>query len=385
MSMSDRSVRRLILGAVVAVVILIAAVVCVDVVNIEGNEVGIVHKYWGGVQDDVLRDGVHWIWLGKVNVVNIGTQKITFAPGERSNDSADEVEDQNEFEPITVNCGADGGQSAYIDLTVIYRLDPSKVVALWKSGNAYDYRTVLLKRAIIEAVNMNARTQDALTIYSGVGYNNLQQAIHDALNRNDGLSEKGILIDNATLYQVRLNPDYEDEIELKQLARQTRLRAIEDTAVAKQNALKAEAEAQIMVNERTAEAEAKAIEVTKAADAEKARRVVLAEAQKEEQRLAGEGQKIRQIAEAEGIEALGLAQARVEEAKKLAMYDGEAGRRRATVEVASALAEKLHGLLTGVTVIPSDAFVAISGSNMEIPLSLTDIGVGGGRNVKASD
>ena len=67
----------------------------------------------------------------------------------------------------------------------------------------------------------------------------------------------------------------------------------------------------------------------------------------------------------------------VEEAKKKAMYDGEAGKRRATVEVAVAQAEKLRGLLGGVRVLPEKAFVGLFSEGGKMPVVLSDDLVGG--------
>ena len=69
---------------------------------------------------------------------------------------------------------------------------------------------------------------------------------------------------------------------------------------------------------------------------------------------------------------MGLAEAKVEEAKKLAMYSGVEGERRARVEVAVALAEKLAGILKGVRVLPENAFIAMMDDGGKIPITLTD-------------
>ena len=78
------------------------------------------------------------------------------------------------------------------------------------------------------------------------------------------------------------------------------------------------------------------------------------------------------IAQAEGARALGLAEAEVEKAKRDAMYEGEAGMRRAKVEIAAHFADKLRGMLAGVKVIPKDAFVALMQEGQAVPITLTD-------------
>jgi len=383
--MSDKLLLRLILCAVGLVVALIGLKICADIVNVEGYEVGVVHKWRTGVQDEPLRDGLHIVWFGNVHKINIGTQKISFAKqlpqDQQGVDTAD-----NEFPEIEVACGKDGGQKARIILTAVYHLDPIKAVKLYKDNLHKTYRYTIMKRTIIDVVNRLARPKEALEIYSGEGFNTLRDEIDDGVKTHPVMIERGINIENATLYDVELDPDYEMQIELKQLAKQEKLRAQEQALAAMEEAKKEKAQQQIMVEQRRAEADAKKIEVVLNAEAEKAQVVLnaeaekaqvtlAAEAEKERARLSGEGEKLRMVAQAEGERALGLAQAEVEDAKKKAMYDGEAGLRRAQVTVATALAEKLKGLLSGVKVIPKDAFVALMQEGGNIPLALTDQGV----------
>ena len=222
--MSEKLFKRLIIGAVALVVFIVVFFICVDIVNIEGYEIGVVHKWAGGVQDKPLRDGMHFVFLGNVHKINIGTQKLSFAPQE-ANDEAGKDTADNEFNVIEVACGSDGGQKTKIILTVVYNLDPIKAVQLYKDGIHKDYRYKVMKRTIIDVVNQLARPREALEIYSGDGFNQLRADVDEKIKAHPVLASRGILIENATIYDVGLDEDYEEQIEQKQLAKQEKLRA----------------------------------------------------------------------------------------------------------------------------------------------------------------
>ena len=356
--MSERMLKTLVFGGLGLLAFIIAAFILADFVNIEGYEVGVVHKWSSGVQDEPLRNGMHWVWCAKVHPINIGTQKITFAPQIAGDKEGKDTKD-NEFDVIQVACGKEGGQKVNIVLTVVYHLDAIKAVQLYRDNLSETYRYTIMKRTIIDVVNQLARPREALDIYSGEGFNDLKIAVDKAIKDHPVLVDRGIVCENATIYDVKLDPSYESEIELKQLAKQQKLRAFEQALAAVEEAKRAKAKAQVMVEERTAEADAKKIEVTTAAEANKQQVVLAAEAQKETDRLKGEGEKAMMIAQAEGERALGLAQAEVEKAKRDAMYEGEPGGRRAQVEISKAQAELAKGILSGVKVIPNDILSAM--------------------------
>ena len=378
--------RNLIITGVVTGLFLIVFFMCADVENIEGYQVGVVHKWSGGVQDDYLRNGMNWTGFGKIHVVDVGTQKLSFAPQKKNDEEGADTAD-NEFDAIEVACGNEGGQKATIVLTVVYHLDPTKAVQLYKDGIHKDYQYKIMKRTIVDVVNECVRPKEALEIYSGIGFNELRLEIDKKIKAHEVLTSRGIIIENATLYAIKLDPEYEQEIQLKQLAKQKKLRATEEKLAAVEEALAEEAKQQVMVATRQAEADAKKNEVVTAAegqaemqvleaDAKAKARVAAATAEKQELALQGEGQMEKDVFEAKGLLALGEAKAKAADLLKEAMYAGEAGQLRARVELGGLLAEKLKGMLAGINVIPEKAFIALTADGMKVPLALTDVGVG---------
>jgi regulator of protease activity HflC (stomatin/prohibitin superfamily) len=350
--------------ALVSFLALIFCCISLSIVNVEGYEMAVVHTWASGVQSEPLNNGLHTIWFGKAHKVKVGTQKFTFGPNEG-----------DEAPSIKVTCGANGGQKAQINMTINWYLEGTKVVQLYKDNlagedNKTNYVEIVMKRTIIGAVNDAARPKEALDIYSGEGFLNLHQALSKALMGNPEFTKRGIVITNVTLYHVELEPAYEAEIAAKQLATQSALRKKQETLAADQEALRVKATAQSIVEQKTAEAMAKKAEVVTAALAQKEQVIAKAEGDMQQAKLRGEGSQLEKEAQAKGDLALGLAEAQVAKAKRDAMYEGEAGHRKAMVEIASLQAEKLKAILAGVKVIPERSFISLMDENARNPLTL---------------
>ena len=329
-------------------------------VTIEGNEASIWQNLFDGVTDEVSLSGTHFYFgiLDTPYVYNIGTQKCTFAD-QSTNPKA-------EYPRIMVNLGEKGGQTAWISMSINYRIgweisndgtprfSPKKLVTLHKDGLRKTYQDIIIKRTILDVVNLKARPKQALDIYAGIGFVNFKEEVTKELKNHPVFAQRGIYLENVIVTNVDLRPEYEKEIAAKKLAEQTYLRKVEETRAAEQEARRAFAESQAMVEREKQQAEAAKIRKIKAAEAEARKEVLQAEAEKQKRILEAEGDRDAKIAQAKGVEALGKAQAQVEELKKKAMYDGEAGERRALVEVAKAKAQLIKGMLEGVNVVPED-------------------------------
>lgn len=364
---SDKFIWLMVKLAIFVIVVLIGCFWAFDATDIKPHEVGVVHKWWGGVQKDTLSNGFKWTLLGKIHKIPVGQEKLTFSEAEISRGSED-MGSGSEFSAIEVNCGDNGGQSAWIHISVLYNVKPAAAVDLWNDGIAKTYKYVVLKRAIINAVNKNARPKEALEIYSGIGFNDLQANIKTTLE-GDEVSEY-FDINKVTIYQIRLNPAYESEIAAKQLAKQTKLKAIEQAAAAEEKALQAKATAQVMVEEQRAIANAAKVTKVKKAEGERNSRILDAQAGMREMELEGEGIRDEKISQAKGDLKYGLAEAKVEDALKKAMYEDSAGVRRATVEITEALADKLKGMLAGVEVLSDGALEQLMKEGAFVPENL---------------
>jgi len=329
--------------------------------KVEGNEAMIEQHLTKGVVETVKLSGTHLYcgWLSDMYIYDIGTQKITF---DIKGDNKDA-----EFDRIEVNCGENGGQKAWIAMSMNYRIGydtdkdgtpifaPHKLVTLHKEGLRETYENVILKRTIVEIVNKVARPHSALSIYSGQGFVDFVEALEKELKACDVLKERGIYVENTIVYSVHLDPKYESEIAAKVLAIQETLKIKEQTIAAQEAARRMFAESQANVEKVRQDAEANKITTVKSAEAENEKAILKAQAEKQKQTLEAEGLRDANLALASGILAKGEAEAKVEQLKRDAMYAGEAGARRASVEIAGLQADKLKGMLTGVSVIGDKA------------------------------
>jgi len=333
----------------------------VSFVKIEGNEAVVRQDLFQGVMNEVWTSGtkVYCGWTTDIYKYDIGTQKVTF-------NTKDETKDA-EYDRIEVNCGENGGQKAWIAISMNYRigydtdkdglpvLAPHKLVTLHKEGLRETYENVILKRTIVEIVNKVARPHTALSIYSGQGFVDFVQTLETEFKNTDVLRERGIFVENIIVYSVHLDPKYESEIAAKVLAQQETLKIKEQTIAAQEAAKRMFAETQANVEKVRQDSEARKIQTVKTAEADNEKEILQAQAKKQKQTLEAEGLRDANLALASGILAKGQAEAQVEQLKRDAMYAGEAGARRAAVEIAGLQADKLKGMLQGVSVLPDKA------------------------------
>lgn len=348
----------LIFGGIILLLVLFILLGFFAFVKIEGNEVAVIQD-WYGVKNELLLPGTRMYnnFIEDVYKYNIGTQKITF----------DDVNNrESEYPRIVLDIGENGGQKAWIAMSVNYHISPDKVITLHKQGIGKTYENVVLKREIIDVVNEIARPRTALSIYSGEGFVNFKNAIEKSLKENGILKDRGLEIENTIIYKVYLDPKYEEEIAGKQIAGQQKLRKMEETLAAQEEAKRIFAMSQAEVEKVRQIAEGEKIKAVKAAEAQKETRVLNAEAEKREQVLKGEGERDANLAKAAGILSIGEAEAKVDMLKREALYGGESGARRAQVEIAGMQAEKVKNMLTGVSIIPERTIMNLGNSGLAI-------------------
>lgn len=322
-------------------------------IKIEGNQIAVIQDWKKGVLDKTLPSGTHFYnnWAWDIYPYDIGTQKITFDDGQNKD---------AEWPAIQVEVGENGGQKAKIAVSCNYRLNPAKVVDIHKAGIGKTYEAVILKREIVDTVNEIARPHaSALELYSGSGFVRFKNDVDKALKENIFLRNKGIEVENTIIYQVHLDPAYEAEIAGKQIAQQQKLRKQEETKAAEEEAKRIFAMSQANVEKVRQESEAQKIITVKNAEAQAEQQVLQANAEKKKRVALAEGERDANIALASGITAVGEAEAKVAKLKSEALYAGEAGGKRAQVEIATKQAEMVKGLLQGVSVLPEKALIQL--------------------------
>ena len=215
---------------VVGIIALFVLFHTVSLVKVEGNEAVVRQDLFQGVMNDVWLSGtkVYCGWTTDIYKYNIGTQKVTF--------DKKEVNPAAEYDRIEVNCGENGGQKAYVAISINYRLGytpdksglpifaPDKLVTFHKEGLRDTYQDMIVKRTVTEVVNRVARPKIALEIYSGQGYVDFVKQIDEDLKSSEVLKERGVFVENTIVYSVHLDTKYEQEIADKVLAHQQQLK-----------------------------------------------------------------------------------------------------------------------------------------------------------------
>jgi len=346
----------------------------IGIVKIEGNEAVVRQDLFQGVVSDVWLSGTKAYngWTTDIYKYNIGTQKCTF-DDEKSNEGA-------EYPRIVVDCGENGGQKAYIAMSINYRVgwdddsgtpvfSPVKLVKLHKDGIGKTYEDVIIKRTVVDVVNKIARPNQALDIYSGQGFVDFKEKIDKELKNHPVFNDRGIYVENTIIYKVYLDSQYEKEIADKVLAHQQKLKLEQQKLAKEEEAKMIFAQSQAQVEQIRQEAEAAKIKQIKEAEAAKETAVLAAQAEKSKRVLEAEGNRDANLAMASGILAVGKAEAEVATLKTNALYAGEGGARRASIELATAQATKVSGLFKGVAIVPEKT---ILNAGKQIGLTVQD-------------
>lgn len=361
-------------AVVIGIIALWTVLHSIVVIRAEGNEAVVMQDWAKGVLDKTLGSGTHFLngWTTEAFKYNIGTQKCTF--------DEDKANEGSEYPRIVVDCGENGGQKAYIAMSINYKIgwdddsgvpvySPAKLVKLHKDGIGKTYEDVIVKRTVVDVVNKIARPYQVLDIYSGTGFVKFKDQIDKELKNHPVFNERGIYVENTIIYKVYLDAKYEQEIADKMLAIQQTLKLKEQTKAKEEEAKMIFASSQAKVEQIRQESEAAKIQMVKKAEADKEREILAAEAEKAKRLLEAEGERDANLAKASGILAVGKAEAEVANLKTQSLYAGEGGARRASIELATAQAEKMKGMFNGVQIVPERTILT---AGRQIGLTVSD-------------
>lgn len=345
-----KQIVTLVAAGLLIIVLILASLFIVDIVTVEGNEIGVKETWSGGVESEPLQPKTYVLFPGftqKVFKYDMSSQ--VFVMNDQPNDSYGEGRRQDSY-----LVQSSEGQDMRISLNVRWRRDPLKVVDLHKTVRD-NVEEKVLRPEIMRIVKDRATTRTALEAYSGEGLVRLQADISNALtDPNVDLRQRGVIVENFVIEHIGLDPSYVEQIKARQVAVQERLRAIEETRAAEAKAERAKAEAQaayeksvvdarrdkevgILSAEKEAQqqvlaAEAAAKQVELAAGADK-RRVV----------LAAEGEKDASLLRAAAIEAIGKAEAEATRLR-LGAYSAEGATAFVQIEVSKSMAEAFKNI-----------------------------------------
>lgn len=254
-------------GSLVAALVISA--ISAGLVFINPQERGVVISAFSpqGYRDQELQPGLRWIIPFAESVIRYPVSKQTYtmsiAPveGQRSGDDSIEARTAD-------------GQKVLVDASVIYNVDPAKVVQVhitWQNRYADD-----LVRPVARGVIRDAVSQYGVEEVYSSKRNELVSAVQVALQQK--LGENGLILADFVLRNISFSDEYAASVEQKQIAEQLAQQArfvveqrkqeaeqARQTAQGRADAEVIEAQARADARLIEAEAEAKALELINAA------------------------------------------------------------------------------------------------------------------------
>jgi regulator of protease activity HflC (stomatin/prohibitin superfamily) len=258
------------LGTTVVLVLVIALVLTTlgaGLVYIESNERGVVKTISaGGVRPEALGPGLHWI-------LPIVEQVVTYSISNQSYTMSAVAQEGQVQGDDSIRARTKDGQEVILDASVIYRIDPTKVVQLhiiWQ--NNYENGII---RPEARGIIRDAASQYGVEEVVSTKRLEMVQYITDELTKT--LSENNLELIDFILRDIHFSDEYAAAVETKQIAEQ---QAQQAKFVVEQKKQEAEQARQIAQGQ----ADAAVIAAKGAADAQ----IIQAEAQAKANELIGQ-------------------------------------------------------------------------------------------------
>ncbi len=201
--------------SVVLLVLFVSAsllsVVSAGIVFIQPEERGVVISavQAKGYREEALEPGLRWIIPFFENVVTYPISKQTYT----MSIAADEGQ---QFGDDSVAARTADGQQIYLDASVIYSIDPARIVDVhiaWQARYADDLVRPLARGVIRDAVSQYGVEQ----VVSSKRFD-LVTNITDTLRTR--LGENGLILQDFVLRNITFSPEYAASVEQKQIAEQ---------------------------------------------------------------------------------------------------------------------------------------------------------------------
>lgn len=256
--------RSILIVAVIIIALIGGGITVASLESVGQGEVGVVWTYSGGVQEETLSPGIHFVGpTAKVKTYPVSQQQLVL-----SNNPSDYNKDTHP--DWHVDAPADGGM-VKLNMTINYNFMADRVVGLYSRFNGMDGDTIvdnMVQNSIIAYIKEVTPQFSVMDIYSDKRAE-VSKAITDYLNTklND---EYGINISSALIIDVQLDETLMAKVQAKEQAKQDAEKAELDrqTAIAQGEADKAKAEADAEVMRIQAEAEAEQTRIAAQAEAD---------------------------------------------------------------------------------------------------------------------
>ncbi len=216
-TISVRASRRQPVGGLstAAIVLVVAALVLTTIgagiVFIEPDELGVVVTVLGegGIRPDPLDSGLHWIVPF--------AERVERYPRVNQNYTMSSVADEGQVNgDDSIQVRTKDGQQVLIDASVIYAVDPLKVVTLYSTWR-FNYEEQLVRtqaRGVIREVASQYGVEEIVSTKRG----EMEQMIDDELAAI--FAENNLVLRDFVLRNIRFSDEYALAVEQKQIAEQ---------------------------------------------------------------------------------------------------------------------------------------------------------------------
>lgn len=194
----------------VLVVALLLTVLGAGLVFVEPDERGVVITIGrGGILPNALEPGIHWIVPFVQRVETYSIARATYTMATTSGEGTVQGDD-------SIQARTKDGQQVFIDASVIYSVDPNKLVNLhitWK--HTYEDNVV---RPVARAAIRDAVSQYGVEEIVSTKRSELEQAISASIE--EGLASNNLKMVDFLLRNIRFSDEYAAAVEQKQIAEQ---------------------------------------------------------------------------------------------------------------------------------------------------------------------
>lgn len=216
-AISVRASRRQPIGGLstAAIVLIVAAIVLTSVgagiVFVEPDELAVVVTVLGqgGIRPDPLESGLHWIIPFAERVERFPKLNQTYTLSSAIDEGIQEGDD-------SIQVRTKDGQQVYIDASVIYAVDPLKVVNLYSTWR-FNYEDGLVRpqaRGVIRDVASQYGVEEIVSTKRA----EMEQLISDQLAQV--FTENNLVMRDFVLRNIRFSDEYAAAVEQKQIAEQ---------------------------------------------------------------------------------------------------------------------------------------------------------------------
>jgi regulator of protease activity HflC (stomatin/prohibitin superfamily) len=196
---------------VLAIVAVVLTSISAGLVFLQPEERGVVISAVApkGYREEALTPGLHWIIPFFENVVNYPIKKQTYTMSRTAGEGQVQGDD-------AITARTFDGQEIFVDASVIYEIDPEKVVDVhiqWQNRYQDD-----LVRAQSRGITRDAVSQFNVEEVVSTKRFELAKEIHDNLAQK--LSDNGLILIDYILRNITFTPEYAASVEQKQIADQ---------------------------------------------------------------------------------------------------------------------------------------------------------------------